>query len=222
MCFSAGASFGAGAVLSAVGVITLRSVRNRSQIPFASIPMLFALQQFAEGLVWLSLTNGHFSGWRSFSANLFLIFAQVLWPVWIPCAILLIEKNPKRRLLLRMLLGIGIALAGSLAYYMLTLPMKAQIINRHIDYTLNIPVVFTWISSILYFFSPVLPTFVSTTKRVYLLGIAIVISYLFTKVFYEAQLISVWCFFAALISVLVLYILVKLNEQPVYKLKVGM
>ena len=57
MCFSATASFAAAGVLGTIGVATLRHVREPRSLLFASVPMLFAVHQFAEGMVWLGL-NG--------------------------------------------------------------------------------------------------------------------------------------------------------------------
>lgn len=51
MCFSASVSFSAGAVLSVIGVATLRQVKRPAEILFAATPILFALQQIAEGLL---------------------------------------------------------------------------------------------------------------------------------------------------------------------------
>jgi hypothetical protein len=62
MCFSASASFGAGAALTVLGVLSLRKSESRSHIMFASIPLLFAAQQFTEGFVWLSFINPKFAG----------------------------------------------------------------------------------------------------------------------------------------------------------------
>jgi hypothetical protein len=55
MCFSASASFGASLVLSVIGVATIKNTRHREQLPFASIPFVFAVQQFSEGVLWLTL-----------------------------------------------------------------------------------------------------------------------------------------------------------------------
>ena len=54
MCFSAAASLAAGGTLSVVGGLTLAKVKNKSELPFASIPLLFGIQQAIEGAVWLS------------------------------------------------------------------------------------------------------------------------------------------------------------------------
>ena len=55
MCFSASANFVGSAVLGAIGVATLTEVKHRREL-FAAMPLLFALHQFTEGFVWLSLS----------------------------------------------------------------------------------------------------------------------------------------------------------------------
>ena len=55
MCFSANASFGAGVVLTIIGVAAIKKVQHPSQILFASIPLLFAVQQISEGILWITL-----------------------------------------------------------------------------------------------------------------------------------------------------------------------
>ena len=55
MCFSATASFAAGTALSAVGGLTLRKSQGKVELPLALVPLLFGVQQFSEGFLWLSL-----------------------------------------------------------------------------------------------------------------------------------------------------------------------
>ena len=52
MCFSAAASFTAGAALSVVGVITVRRSRGAVELPLALVPLLFGIQQITEGVLW--------------------------------------------------------------------------------------------------------------------------------------------------------------------------
>ena len=54
MCFSATASFSAGVVLLGLGTLTLKSARGRRELPLAAIPLLFAIQQLTEGVIWLT------------------------------------------------------------------------------------------------------------------------------------------------------------------------
>lgn len=60
MCFSATASFSAGALLLGIGALTLKSAlatRQRRALPFAAIPTLFAMQQLIEGVIWLTFAQ---------------------------------------------------------------------------------------------------------------------------------------------------------------------
>ena len=54
MCFSATASFSAGAVLLGLGTLTVKSAHRRRELPLAAIPLLFAIQQLTEGVIWLT------------------------------------------------------------------------------------------------------------------------------------------------------------------------
>jgi len=55
MCFSAGASFASGFVISAIGVATVKEVHKPSQWVFAVIPLLFGIQQLADGCLWITV-----------------------------------------------------------------------------------------------------------------------------------------------------------------------
>lgn len=61
--------------------MALKKVTAPLQIVLACIPLLFAIQQFAEGFVWLSLTNKNYEAAGPPATTVFLIFAQELWPV---------------------------------------------------------------------------------------------------------------------------------------------
>ena len=100
MCFSSSASFSTGAILGVAGLLTITKVKNSDQYIFASIPLFFSIQQFSEGLVWLSLTKSNFAIWESMATNIFLIFAQVVWPIWVPLSIYLLEKDKFTKIIL--------------------------------------------------------------------------------------------------------------------------
>jgi uncharacterized membrane protein YjjB (DUF3815 family) len=46
------------------------------------------------------------------------------------------------------------------------------------------------------------------------LGIIFLASYLFAIIFYQGFVVSVWCFFAALLSFVVLWIVWEKSERP--------
>lgn len=62
MCFSMEASFGASALLLGTGVAAAIKATSSPQRMLALIPLLFSVQQFAEGWLWLGLNIG--AGWR--------------------------------------------------------------------------------------------------------------------------------------------------------------
>ena len=54
MCFSAYASFVAGSALLVVGAVTVVKAQQKRELPYAAIPLLFAVQQLIEGAIWLT------------------------------------------------------------------------------------------------------------------------------------------------------------------------
>jgi hypothetical protein len=54
--------------------------------------------------------------------------------------------------------------------------------------------------------------FVSSTKKIVFFGIIILISYIVAQALYMENLASVWCFFAAMASAVILWIV----KEPVY------
>jgi hypothetical protein len=65
----------------------------------------------------------------------------------------------------------------------------------------------------MYFIPTVLSLFISSVKRMNMLGFAILLSFITTKVLFGDYLISVWCFFAAMLSLIVLGITSKFDKQ---------
>ena len=108
MCFSATASFVAGGALVATGLTTVKICQNKKHIPFASIPLLFGVQQLSEGFLWLALEKQQYSHWETNSTYFFLFFAQIVWPLWVPFSIRLMELSPRIKQRLNFILLIGI------------------------------------------------------------------------------------------------------------------
>lgn len=200
MCFSATASFSAGIVLSAIGIASLKKVQEPSQIPFAGIPLIFAIQQICEGILWLALTDPEYAYLRQFSTYAFLFFAQVVWPIWVPFSIILLEKKEKRKNIAKLMVVIGGMVSIYLAYCLVSYNVEGNIIGHHIAYTQDYPKGLRYFGGLLYIISTITPPFFSGIKRMWSLGFAIFVSYIITIVFYEAYIVSVWCFFASIIS----------------------
>ena len=207
MCFSAGASFVGGVVLSAVGVATQRKVRKPTQRLFAGIPLLFGFQQFTEGVLWITLRSGGHDWLQNAATYIFLITAIVILPVMIPLSMWFMEEVKKRKKILAILMVTGGVLSLFYAFCLISYNVTPQIKGFHIQYIDEFPQTLAKIASLFYPASTVAPLFVSSVRRMWLVGILIAVSWLVTAIFFAGYLTSVWCFFAALISVVIYWIL---------------
>lgn len=209
MCFSTTASFASGVILTAIGVASIKKVQDKTQILFACIPFIFAIQQFSEGFVWISLLHSTNYFWQQLATNTFLLFALVIWPAWVPISMFLIEKIHNRKIILGVFSGLGILFSILSAVYLTIYKSEAQITSYHVHYELYIPFGAKIMIGILYLIPTVISNFISSKKGVPLMGIFVLLSYLISRLFFDDYVISVWCFFSALISMTIYFILDK-------------
>ncbi len=198
MCFSATASFTAGAALTVIGVASVASVKRRSDILFAAIPLLFGLQQLLEGVIWLSLQNTKLVSILSVA---YLFVSHVVWPTVIPLSVFLMERVTWRRRVLGVCIGVGIVVSAYFLYYLFIEPVTAIIVDKCIAYV-------SQHFSRTFFLSPYtlatsLSCLFSRYRLVNLFGITTFIAGVITVWFYDQAFISVWCFFAAILSVII-------------------
>ncbi len=212
MCFSATASFGASIVLGVTSVATIRSVKNPSQFAFASIPLVFAVQQSIEGIVWLSLSHPDLGKYEQAASLAYLIIAQVVWSVFLPTAFLLFEKNPNRKKLIRPFLVPGIIVAVYFLYCLFSFQMVTSNTDHHIFYNLDFPRKLVPFAAAFYLIATVIPPFLSKDIRIKLIGIVLLASYIVARIFFQPSLISVWCFFAIVIGILVYLVMRDKNQ----------
>ncbi len=208
MCFSAGASFGASAVLSVIGVAVIKKTTSPSQIAFASIPLIFAVQQFSEGFVWLALSNSAFAPLEKVSSYTFLVFAQIIWPLYVPISIAMLEKNVKRKKLLQLFVGLGVLVSSYFAHRLLMYGVHPNITGHHVAYKQVYPDSWGHVADMFYGIATIAPTFLSKVKKMWTFGLAVCISYVIAYVVYTNYILSVWCFFASIISILI-YAIIK-------------
>tara|TARA_R110000824_G_scaffold401771_1_gene615677 strand:- start:363293 stop:363925 length:633 start_codon:yes stop_codon:yes gene_type:complete len=204
MCFSATASFVAGAVLTGTGVLTIKKAETKAEIPFASIPILFGIQQLIEGVVWLSFGNAAVNVLATYS---FSLFSHVLWPILVPFSFLLLETNPIRKKILWIFSIIGLTVGLYLLYFIVTEPITSEILNRSIAY--NSPHLFLYPMLFFYFLATCVSCFFSSHKIINLFGIVALASATIAAWFFTETFLSVWCFFAAILSVLVYWFFKK-------------
>lgn len=213
MCFSATASFSAGVVLTAIGIASIKKSKHKSQFLFAGIPFMFGVQQFAEGILWVIIPNADYQYLQKTATYIYLIFAHVLWPLWVPIAILLLDKSNERNMLQKILVAAGVLVGFYLAYCLLFFDVKAIIDGHHINYVLDYSDLMNNFWIFLYAMATIAPPFFSHIKKMWILGITVLISYLVTLIFFEKYLLSVWCFFSSIISIIIYYFIAKLSDN---------
>jgi len=197
MCFSAEASFIGAAALTVIGTATLKTQMGSQNKLWAMIPLLFAFQQFCEGIVWLDLrgTLPH-SAFTVLAKDLYLFFALALWLIWMPLALLVAEPDPKLKIALRTLLFLGIttAILNLNIYSILEL---SPTVNK---YSVNYQTEGDLYKRLFYLAIVALPAFISSLKYMKVFGLLIIISCVTAEYFYATTFTSVWCFLASFIS----------------------
>jgi uncharacterized protein DUF6629 len=216
MCFSATASFGIGAVLGVIGTVAVTKAKTNRVKLFAGIPLIFAVQQLSEGLLWLSLKDARLAEWQHLLTYIYLVFAMAVWPFWIPFTVRLLEKDVKRKKIITALLATGTCVTICVILVLSIYPIMVMPMKHHLHYEFDFPstvkaliIPFT----VLYIAATVATPFVSTIKIMKWLGASFLASYIFAVVFYNGFVLSVWCFFAALLSFIVLLIILKLQKS---------
>jgi len=200
MCFSASASIIAGTALTIVGRETLKKPKVKSDYPYASIPLIFGIQQFVEGGVWLTIGIPAINHVIAF---VYLVFAYVVWPVFVPIAILLMENDPIRKKIIKIFAVCGMIAGLMMLYSILSGPIEAQIIQNSISYSSigNFPQGLFW----LYVAATCFSCIASSHRMVVLFGIIILASGFTAYQCYANSFFSVWCFFAAILSFIVYF-----------------
>lgn len=204
MCFSPTASFVAGTALAGIGGVTVAKARSKWEIPFAAIPLLFGLQQLTEGVVWLSLDNPAVLKPASF---VFMLFSHVLWPTFIPLSVALMEPKAWRRWLLYGFVGIGAVVSAYFLYFLAIEDVKTGVLNKSILY-ISPSFAVTFVLSP-YSVATCVSCLFSSYRYANLFGVLTFLSAVAAYEFYDKTFVSTWCFFSAVLSVVIFLHIVR-------------
>lgn len=223
MCFSPEASLVAGAVLLPIGAygISLAMKKNRAYVPLAATPLLFGVQQLCEAGVWFGLGE-HNTALVKPAALVFLFFAIAFWPFWVPLTALFIEAWKPKKWLCGGLALVGLGL-GFLCYLPVPLNydqwLDVHIVNHSIMYDFSNMPETHWGASLiwqaLYVTSVTCPFLLSADRRLRILGLSVAATAAVTQILFRYTFISVWCFFAAWLSLHIWYVLHRLPRPIV-------
>lgn len=201
MCFSPSASFIAAGVTGAIGFVALTRANQPGELSLAVVPIFFALQQGMEGSLWLSLPSAPEGALAIDLTFCFLLFAEVFWPVYAPLTIWLVEPHSSRRDLMLFCLAVGLPVSGYLLWWLLTRSHGAAIRDGHLVYGTegrHAPMV-----GIGYVVATSLPLLLSSQRTLSTLGVSVLVGSVTAGAFHWEAFVSVWCFFAAAASVVI-------------------
>ena len=198
MCFSATANFVGSAVLGVIGVATIREVKHRREILFASMPLLFAVHQFTEGFVWLGL-DGKLPPIVAHDAGAaFMLYAQGLLPLLLPLGVLLFEKTAERRRWMLPFAVVGGALTLYILWALAAYPTQVYVQDHSIVY--HNPATHEGVVAGLYVLVTCGALLFSRVRPMVLFGVANLTILIITFAVKEYAFTSVWCAYAALAS----------------------
>lgn len=200
MCFSAEADFASGAVIGVIGIATLAKVKHPREIPLAALPLAFALHQIVEGFVWQDLDRGNAHATGA-AVILYVAFGWVMLPVFVPLAIMLLEP-PGR---VRRRIGVLVALGAVAAAYLAAAVVAGDVSARSVEHTIQYggAGTYAWVATALYVVATCGAPLLSGFRAIVWFGVANLVAVGAIVVVQSEGLTSVWCAWAAIVSVLI-------------------
>lgn len=203
MCFSADASFIAAAATGLAGVVALSRTSARSEWPLAAMPLFFGAQQAIEGFLWMALPAGADGAQAAQWTHMFLLFALVFWPVYAPVAVWLIEPDAERRRWMSVCVACGVIVALYFLWSLGANPQMATTAGGHIVYSddPDMPGIFR----LMYPVATCGAAALSTHRAVRVLALILIFASLVAYAAYWHAFASVWCYFAAAASCVIVF-----------------
>ncbi|MDQ2849930.1 MAG: hypothetical protein M3Y49_04200 [Actinomycetota bacterium] len=200
MCFSIQADLVSGAALLPVGVLTLREVRHKRELPFAALPLLFAFHQLIEALVWAGEQGQVSPCVQQAAAFSYVLFALPVLPTLVPIAVLMLEPRGSR-LRVAPFAAIGIVVSADLLHSLLQGPLTIDVHRHALVY--NLPLSHGIIVAVFYVVAVVGPSVLSGYRSIIVFGVANLVGLIAVALLYTRSFASLWCVYAALTSVLI-------------------
>ena len=214
MCFSAGVSYAAAAILLPAGAVAMHRAyqRDRKYLPLATLPVLFGLQQLFEGFVWTAGHSGNQSAVETFSLA-YMFFSWLAWPIWVPLSTYFIEPCRRRSIYL------GFAMFGAMMGALQYVPYfahKGWLVTRFYDYAISYQGIVLLdfimpreISYPLYLFAIIAPLITSSIRNARIFGALIIVVVVTVYAFFSYAYISAFCFGGAVMSAFIAWMVFR-------------
>lgn len=200
----------AGTALVPVAALTLRKVKYRRELLFAALPALFSAHQLLEVAVWAGLDGRVAPGLAEFAMRAYLFIAWPLLPTYMPLAVMLID--PRRRAAVAPLLVLGLIVSGYLGYVALANPVEVIRHDHGLEYATVVAHPLFW--AVLYIVTVIVSLLMSSYRWIVAFGVLNLIGLILVAIFYVQSFASLWCFFAAGSSLLILMHMIRQRAMP--------
>ena len=194
-------------IIGVVGILTLRKVSTPKEVVFASLPMLFSLHQFTQGFVWLGVN--HFIGERALymAENIFVFYAQGLLQFLVPLSIWLLEPSGTRKKIIFILMILGGLLTAYTLWGLSVQPTYVSVEHNALTYV-NPWTNHRWIAMI-YVLTTCGSLILSSSIAIQIFGWLNLIGLSVVSLLKPYAFTSIWCFYAAAVSVLLYFYFVE-------------
>lgn len=209
MCMSPEVSFAAAAVLLPAGAVSIRRAwrTDRRYLALAALPLLFGLQQAAEGLEWQAESGPLLVAY----SLAYMFFTWLAWPVWVPVATYFLE--PPRRQPLYVVFAVAGGMLGAIQY----LPYFAHdgwLVPRFLsaaisyegtyilDFLVPRPLTYAVYLTII-----VVPLLIASDRGVAVFGVLVALVAATTYLFFRYAYVSVFCFGGAMMSLYLVHLI---------------
>jgi hypothetical protein len=200
MCFSVTADLAAGAALLPVAALSLREVRHWRELPYASLPAVFAAHQLIEAFVWAQQDGDVSRGVGHLAALIYVFIAWPLLPVLVPISVMLLEPRETRQRVAPFV-AVGSIVAAYLAYVVLARPVVVVVHPHALEYQTGVVHPLIWAT--LYIVAIVGALVTSRHRLVVVFGVLNLVGLIAVAMVYFEAFTSLWCAYAAAASIAV-------------------
>lgn len=212
MCFSVQADVAAGVVLLPMAVVALREVRHVREVPFAALPLLFALHQLTEAVVWAGLEDHAVSEpLRQAAVLAYVGYAMVVLPTLFPLSVLLLEPQGSR-LRVAPFVAIGVVMSAVFAVEVFSAPITVIVHPHALEYDTGLHR--GDLLALGYVVAVIGPAILSGYRSVVAFGVVNFVGLVVVAIAYVDAFASLWCVYAALASALVVVHMVRRRRLP--------
>jgi hypothetical protein len=201
VCFSPEADFVSGAVIGMVGVATLTKARSLREVPLAALPLAFAVHQVAEGFVWLGLEGKVSGSLGNFALHVYVLYAWAMLPLVAPLSVALVEADERRRRAMYGFVAVGALVSGYLLWAVVHESVGARIVEHTIQYR-GVGGL-AGLATVLYVIAVCGTLLLSSHRRIVWFGVVNLLAVIAIVWVQADALTSLWCTWAALVSVLI-------------------